>query len=64
VAEPRAGADDAGADRADHRVVALLLRPGERRGNGHELRVAVEAGRDSYGDLDQPALPKFPERVG
>ena len=55
MAEPRPRADDAGADRADDGLVALLPRPGERRRNGHELRVSVEAGRDSDGDLDQPA---------
>ena len=63
VAEPRPCADDAGADRADHRVVALLLRPGERRRNGDELRVAVEARRDGAGNLDEPALLQRPHGV-
>ena len=64
VAEPRAGADDARADRADDGVVALRLGPGERRRRGDELRVAVEARRDGARDREQAALRERPHRVG
>ena len=63
VAEPRAGSDDPRPDGADDGLVALRPRPGERRRGGHELGVAVEAGRDGARGSDQTALPKRPHRV-
>ena len=60
----RARADDPGTDAADDHVEALLLRPGERRGDRDDLDVAVEARCDRDRRLDQLARLQEPERVG
>ena len=62
VAEPRAGSDDPGADRADGHVV-LPPRPGERGGRRDALGVRVEARRDRGGRRHEPSLAQRPHRV-
>ena len=63
MAEPRAGADDPRADRADDRLVSGAGRPGEGRLDPHAVDVAAQAGagRDSGGE--QAALAQGPHGV-
>ena len=63
MAEPRAGADDARADRADGGVGAARLRPRECRPHGDALGVPAEAGADRRDRLDQPPLLQLPDAV-